>query len=140
MLVQVVAGRFVFPRHFSTFAANAQAALDACCLCLSGVAFSKHCRVRQEGPTMRFAVSAKTVAGQSGWVGAKQRDGSRKLVPRQQDAQIFHSHDEAQQVVDALPEIFVAAGVHFTIEPLDTAAKIDSQDPTADGSSGKVSN
>jgi hypothetical protein len=90
--------------------------------------------VRQKGTPMRFAVSAKTLATKVGWLGATRRDGSRKVVTHQEDAQIFRSRKEAQLAINAMPEIFVAAGLQFSIEPLDTSAKIDCQLSMSDGS------
>jgi hypothetical protein len=83
---------------------------------------------------MRFAISVKIPGGEHRWLGVK------TILPRQEDAKIFKSRADAQRTIDNFPDVVHAAGLQFVVEPLDTAAKLDCQDPTSDGSSGKASN
>ena len=67
---------------------------------------------------------AKTLVGRA-WVGLKQSDGSRTIVPRQEEAQIFKSRNEAQRAIDGMPKILKVAGFQFTITPVEKASQID---------------
>jgi hypothetical protein len=76
---------------------------------------------------MRFAVKARTSAGARVWLTSFNVKGVRSLGPQVQ-AQIFASREEATTAIANLPGDFVAAGVRFSVEPLDTEARIDCQE------------
>jgi hypothetical protein len=81
---------------------------------------------RTAGRAMQFAVRATTSAGTKVWLAALNGKGVRSLGTQVQ-AQIFTSRDDARLAIAELPGDFVAAGMRFSVEPLDTDARIDCQ-------------
>jgi len=75
---------------------------------------------------MRFAVKVTTSAGAKIWLTAHNGKGVPSLGTQVQ-AQIFTSRDGASRAIAELPGDFVAAGMRFSVEPLDTDARIDCQ-------------
>jgi hypothetical protein len=75
---------------------------------------------------MRFAVKATTSSGARVWLTALNGKGVPSLGTQVQ-AQIFTSWDDARRAIAELPGEFVAAGMRFSVEPLDTDARIDCQ-------------
>lgn len=75
---------------------------------------------------MRFAVKATTSAGARVWLTALYCKGVHSLGPQVQ-AQIFTSREDARRAIADLPGEFAAAGMRFSVEPLDTDARIDCQ-------------
>jgi|HubBroStandDraft_4_1064222.scaffolds.fasta_scaffold730944_2 hypothetical protein len=76
---------------------------------------------------MRFAVKATTSAGARVWLTAPKGKGGQSLGTQVQ-AQIFASRDDARRAIADLPGDFVATGMRFSVEPLDTDARIDCQE------------
>jgi hypothetical protein len=52
------------------------------------------------------------------WVTLVNDRGCRSLDDRAQAA-VFATREEAQSAIDKLPEVFVRAGIRFSIEPAD---------------------
>jgi hypothetical protein len=76
---------------------------------------------------MQFVVKAskRDWIGATGWIGSGGRNGLRAIGTREQ-AQVFISRDEATGAIDMLPPHFVAAGIRFSIEPVEDALDLES--------------
>jgi hypothetical protein len=64
---------------------------------------------------MAFVIKAND-AERISWISPANRLGCHSLTDRAQAA-IFATREAAQATIDSLPDVFVKAGIHFSVEP-----------------------
>jgi hypothetical protein len=76
---------------------------------------------------MQFVVKASKSdwIGATGWIGSVGRNGLRAVGTREH-AQVFLSRDEAARAVDTLSRHCAAAGIRFSIEPVEHVLRFNS--------------
>jgi hypothetical protein len=70
---------------------------------------------------MRFVVKISNYVGTEGWIASVGANGLRAVGVRE-NAQIFADRDDASRALTLLSPHFMAGGIVFSVEPLDSDA------------------